>query len=50
MVGPAPKQVTDIDLKYNGAPMRGAFWFERMKVDRGDDIVKGAEKVAKGGQ
>lgn len=49
MVGPAPKKVTDKDLTYNGAPMRGAFWFERMKADRGEEIVKGAQKIVDGG-
>lgn len=48
MVGKAPKKVTDIPLKYNGAPMRGAFWFERMKADQGEEIVEGANKIAKG--
>lgn len=33
------KVLTDIDLHYAGEPMRGAFWFERMKNDRIDDIL-----------
>ena len=49
MVGPAPKQVTDIPLKYNGAPMRGAFWFERMKADHATDILRGAQAVSNRG-
>ena len=49
MVGPAPKKVTDKDLIYNGAPLRGAFWFERMKAAEGQEIVKGAQKLADGG-
>lgn len=49
MVGPAPKQVTDIPLTYNGAPMRGAFWFERMKADHAADILRGAQNVANKG-
>lgn len=40
------KILTDKDMKYNGAPMRGPFWFDRMKADRKDDILKGAQKVA----
>lgn len=49
MVGPPPKTVTNIDLKYNGAPMRGSFWFERMKADRGQEIIEGAQKLLNGG-
>jgi hypothetical protein len=40
------KVLTDIDLKYNGAPMRGPYWFERMKADKKDQILSGAQKVA----
>lgn len=40
------KILTDKDLRYNGEPMRGAFWFERMKTDHKQDILKGAQKVA----
>jgi len=49
MVGPPPKTVTDKDLTYNGAPTRGAFWFERMKAAEGQEIVKGAQKLIDGG-
>lgn len=49
MVGPAPKTVTDKDLTFYGGPQRGAFWFERMKVVEGQEIVKGAQKLANGG-
>ena len=34
MIGPAPKRVTNIDLKYNGAPVRGAHFEEKMWEDR----------------
>jgi len=27
-------------------PLRGRFWFERMKAVRGDTIIKGAKKLA----
>lgn len=27
-------------------PLRGRFWFERMKAVRGDKIIKGAKKLA----
>jgi hypothetical protein len=40
------KVLTDIDLKYNGAPMRGPFWFDRMKADKKEDILNGARKLA----
>ena len=48
MVGKPPKKVTDKDLTYNGAPMRGAHWFDRMKADRGQEIVQGAQKLLDG--
>ena len=32
--------------KFQGAPMRGAYWFERMKANHKDQILKGAAKVA----
>lgn len=48
MVGRAPKELTDKDLTYHGAPKRGAFWFERMKKDHGDKILRGAGKLAGG--
>ncbi len=44
MVGRAPKQLTDKDLTYHGAPMRGALWFERMKSDKKEQILRGAAK------
>lgn len=45
MVGPAPKELTEIDLTYEGAPQRGAFWFERMKANDAKAILKGAGKI-----
>ncbi|UTY39387.1 minor capsid protein [Allocoprobacillus halotolerans] len=45
MIGPAPKKLTDIDLTYEGAPQRGAFWFERMKANDAKVILKGAGKI-----
>lgn len=35
-------------LKYNGAPMRGSFWFERMKAVHYDSILKLAADKAGG--
>ena len=50
MGGPEPKQLTNTDLKYHsGDSRRGAFWFERMKADNLDDILKGAKRIADGG-
>lgn len=48
MVGRAPKTVTDRVLTYSGAPKRGAKWFERMKADCKDDILRGAALIAGG--
>lgn len=39
------KHLTNIDLKYNGAPTRGAFWFERMKANHVQDIIKEAQNA-----
>lgn len=48
MVGRAPKRLTSKDITYHGAPMRGAYPFERMKVDHLDGILNGAAKMAGG--
>lgn len=45
MEGTPPKKATDRDLIYNGAPMRGAHWFDRMKADRGQEIINGVQKM-----
>ena len=44
------KILTDIDLRYNRsiAPLSGSFWFERMKTDKKQGILEGAQKVADG--
>lgn len=44
MIGKAPKKVTNKDLQYNGAPQRGAKWFEVMKVNHKEDIFRGARR------
>lgn len=50
MVGKAPKTLTDIDLQYHsGDSRRGKFWFERMKSQYKDDILRGAKKIAERG-
>ncbi|WMI81843.1 minor capsid protein [Anaerotignum sp. MB30-C6] len=41
------KNLTQKPLQYNGAPKRGAYWFERMKVDHGDAILKEVERLGK---
>lgn len=35
-------------LKYNGAPMRGSYWFERMKAVHGASILSRAAALAGG--
>ena len=42
------KHPTGRKLTYNGAPERGASWFERMKAECGDDIIRGAAALAGG--
>lgn len=45
------KVPTDRLLTYAGAPMRGKKWFERMKADHKDDILKAAQAhVDRGGK
>ena len=44
----AKKMYTSPELNFQGAPMRGAFWAERMWADHGDDITNGAAKLAGG--
>lgn len=38
MGGRPPKKYTGAKLKYNGAPMRGARWIERMLIDKRSEI------------
>lgn len=44
------KVTTPIELKYNTAshPLAGPFWFERMKDDHRQQILRGAAKIAEG--
>lgn len=45
------KVPTDRELTYAGAPMRGKKFFDRMKADHKDDILKAAQAMAdRGGQ
>lgn len=48
MVGKAPKQVINKDLKYNDAPQRGAKWFEKMKTNHKDQIMRGVKRYLGG--
>lgn len=43
------KQLTSTDLKYQGAPKRGARWDKRMWQDRGKEICKDVEAYIKNG-
>ena len=48
MGGRAPKSYTGDSLTYNGAPMRGARWTERMLADKRSEIEKNVEKYIGG--
>lgn len=49
MAGRPPKKYTGDDLTYNGAPMRGARWTERMLIDKRSEIESNVEKfIARG--
>ena len=43
------KVPTDRELTYAGAPMRGKKWFERMKADHKDDILRAAQAMVNRG-
>ena len=50
MAGRAPKKYTGDDLTYNGAPMRGPQWTERMMADKKHELEKSVEAyIAKRG-
>ncbi len=42
------KVLTNIPLSYHGGGKRGRLWFERMKADHRDKIMRGAAKTAGG--
>lgn len=42
------KRVTDRNITYHGAPMRGSYSFERMKTAHQRNILQGAARVAGG--
>lgn len=43
------KAPTGKDLTYAGAPMRGKKWFDRMKADHKEDILKSVQALVKRG-
>lgn len=45
------KVLTDKDLEYSksGHPLAGKMWFERMKADKKEQILRGAKKIANRG-
>lgn len=51
MVGRAPKRLANPEkpLNYHGGPMRGALWFERMKMQHKKTILEGAAKYMRRG-
>lgn len=48
MVGTAPKQPSDKDLKFEGAPLRGSFWVNRAWASRGEEIINSLAKLTGG--
>ena len=42
----AARMYYGVGYTFAGAPMRGAYWFERMKADKGPEIVDGARRMA----
>lgn len=44
------KVLTDVDLVHQTSrhALAGPFWFERMKKDKGEDLLKGAAKITGG--
>jgi len=51
MIGPAPKQVTDIDLVYStqSHPAAGSFWFEKAKAICKKKWIRGVKLLGGGG-
>jgi hypothetical protein len=45
-----PRAVTGKKLVYHGGPLRGSFWFERMKQIYKKRILKGAKKIVREGK
>mgnify|MGYP000793250637 FL=1 len=45
---PPHKYPTGRPLTYNGAPDRGAYWFERAMAEHKDDVIREAAALAGG--
>lgn len=43
------RKISDIDMKYQGAPKRGPNWVERMMNDKEQDIIKDVQKFIDNG-
>lgn len=43
------RKISDINMKYQGAPKRGAYWPERMMSDREDEVYKDVQKFIDNG-
>lgn len=43
-----PKELTNKDLQYRGAPMRGPRWVERAWIDHSNEIIKAVQDYAGG--
>lgn len=41
------KELSDRDMEYQGAPLRGSRWVERSWLDNKDDIIRSTEKFAR---
>lgn len=48
MIGPAPKELTNIDLKYH-TEGTGPFWFEQAKSANKDSWINGVKRIGGGG-
>lgn len=43
------RQISGMDMKYQGAPFRGPKWDKRMMADRKDDVIKSVQNYIKSG-
>ena len=41
------KELSDHDMQYQGAPLRGSKWVERSWIDNKDDIIRATEEYAR---
>ena len=47
MIGSKPKTLTNIDMNYRGAPMRGPKWVERAWANNMEAIIRAVERSMK---